>query len=442
MSTTNQSRTVRRLSVFLSFLLAFGVMTMLPTPAYAEEEYVCMIGDVGYTDIDEAIKRANDWDTIKLVTDVEKTTSVEIMEDLSNGHLAIYSAAIFINGRSLTVDTNGYVFSVGKQIQIDKGLSATYNPPMWTYGLRVINGGELNLIDSSVERTGQFNISGYCAVSVFGSGSKATVSNTIAFSTYAQHSYSGVFAADGGIITILGDVRGGKSSAARAINGGVISIEGSVISDADTTLYAAEKDSSIVVYGDVVNTVTGNSANFVITAEEGASIKVNGSVRSDSSHGVIADGENTTVEIKGNLTADQGTGVQAVDGAKVTIDGVLTASNYVKLGTSSDKTMLYEKESAVISQSNPGYYEYSDSVNHVYVKSDGSIINTKVGAPGSGDLFGRGTVTMDVSLLAARAVIGIGMNLSIEQFAAFDMDLDGALTMIDVTLILQKACGL
>ncbi|MDR2957214.1 MAG: leucine-rich repeat protein [Coriobacteriales bacterium] len=65
-----------------------------------------------------------------------------------------------------------------------------------------------------------------------------------------------------------------------------------------------------------------------------------------------------------------------------------------------------------------------------------------VGAPGSGDLWGTGTVTMDVALVIARVVTGGGMQLTPEQFAAVDMDFDGYLTMADVILIMRKASGI
>jgi hypothetical protein len=64
------------------------------------------------------------------------------------------------------------------------------------------------------------------------------------------------------------------------------------------------------------------------------------------------------------------------------------------------------------------------------------------GAPGSGDLWGTGTVTMDVALVIARVVTGGGMQLAPDQFAAVDMDFDGYITMADVILIMRKAIGI
>jgi len=63
-----------------------------------------------------------------------------------------------------------------------------------------------------------------------------------------------------------------------------------------------------------------------------------------------------------------------VGGATVSIDGTLTASDYIKLGTSSDDTTSYPKESGRTSQRKPNYYEYTDNTNYVYVRSDGSWI--------------------------------------------------------------------
>jgi hypothetical protein len=62
-----------------------------------------------------------------------------------------------------------------------------------------------------------------------------------------------------------------------------------------------------------------------------------------------------------------------------------------------------------------------------------------VGAPGSGDLNGDGFVTADEALTVAQIVVGGGIVLTPEQFAAMDMDGDGRLTMADVMLIMRKA---
>ena len=379
MSTINQSRTVRRLSVFLSFLLTFGVMTMLPTSAYAEEEYVCMIGDVGYTTIDRAVSRARFGDTIKLLTNTHTANRYEVWFYESSHSIGLACASLYIYSDTLTIDTNGFVLEVGKSYSLDpygnfKG--STYND----YGLWVTQGGVLNLVDSSTEQTGQLVITADNAIRVEGIGSRATISSAIAVAD------NSVLARNGGAVTVTGDVSGGIDCTIRAESGGSVTVYGNVISDATAALTCS--------------------------------------------------GECSIIEVKGDVIADSGCGVLAVGGAQVTVNGTITASDYVLLGDSLDSTIPFLKEHGVLSISRPGYYEYSDGNNYVFVTSDGSI---KVGTPGSGDPFGRGTVDMDIPVIVARIVAGIGMTFTPAQIAAADMDYDGELTMVDVLLIMSKA---
>ena len=387
MDRTGQPRGVLRIvSVSLSFLLAFGMMTALPTAAFADDEYVCMVGDVKYKSFDDALGKIPNGGTVKLLANTRTVAADEVWLTYPDERIALFYAGIYVNGRTLIIDTNGFALDAGKLTTIGPsyGSEESY---YFDYGLWVVNGGELKLIDSSVEQTGQLIVGGNrAAVKVEGEGSKATVSLANGIKE------NGALAQDGGSIVITGDVTGGS--------------------------------------------------DFTIRAESGGSVTVNGNVISDATCGVLADGANTTVEIKGNLSAAQGTGVQAVGGATVSIDGTLTASDYIKLGTSSDNTTSYPKESGRTSQRKPNYYEYTDNTNYVYVRSDGSIIDDGVGAPGSGDLYGSGHTSMDVARVAARVAVGIEVNLTPEQFAAIDMDFDGALTMTDVLLIMRKACGL
>jgi hypothetical protein len=65
-----------------------------------------------------------------------------------------------------------------------------------------------------------------------------------------------------------------------------------------------------------------------------------------------------------------------------------------------------------------------------------------VGAPGSGDLDGNGSVTVLEARAAVSAVLGLGEELSQAQTAALDMNGDNKLTMADVTRIIRRALGL
>jgi hypothetical protein len=83
--------------------------------------------------------------------------------------------------------------------------------------------------------------------------------------------------------------------------------------------------------------------------------------------------------------------------------------------------------------------EVDDAVAALEEAVNALVIRPTVGAPRSGDLNGDGFVDMSEALIIAQVVVGGGMSLTPEQFAAVDMDGDGKLTMADVMLIMRKA---
>jgi hypothetical protein len=83
-----------------------------------------------------------------------------------------------------------------------------------------------------------------------------------------------------------------------------------------------------------------------------------------------------------------------------------------------------------------------------YFKLDGNQIrltatppSPTVGAPGSGDLDGDGTVTAAEAVLVAHYIVSGGA-LTPAQILAADMDGDNVLTMVDVILLMRKSVGL
>jgi hypothetical protein len=201
----------------------------------------------------------------------------------------------------------------------------------------------------------------------------------------------------------------------------------------DSCSVFAENGGSITVTGDV----TGGK-ECALNVENGGSVTVYGNVISEAMTAISCSGKGSIVEVRGDVTTDSGSGVVATGSAQVTINGTLTASDYIFLGDTLDSATTILKENGVFSTSKPGFYEYSDGNNFVFVTNDGSIVAR---AQGSGDPFDRGTVEMDIPIIVARIVAGIGMTLTTAQLAAVDMDHDGELTMIDVFLIMQKAAG-
>lgn len=414
----------------------------LGTEAYANiDSYVCMIGTVCYLSIDAALSQAQNGDTIRLTTDTKPIGATET--DLLNPEgISIWAfASIFINAKRVTIDTNGYVLDLGQRIAFDGAGNKIELPYYHEYGIWVTNGGCLDLIDSSVTQTGKINAHGTIyAVRASGLGSKVTVSNATLEGNIGRS--SSVFAERGGSVIVTGDVTGGIAYAARAESGGSITILGSVESSAATTLFCTGENSNIKAYGDVHNASGIGINGSALRAEAGTRIEVHGNVLSSALDGAVAIGRNATIQIVGKLTAFHGRGVIATGNARVTISGTLDAPDYIMLGYDMDNLVLHIKASGTPSGSMPGYYEYTDSSNFVYVMSDGSISANSVGAPGSGDLYGVGHATMSNALIVARAAAGISVSLSPAQLAAADMDFDGVLTMTDVLLVMRKACGL
>jgi hypothetical protein len=71
-----------------------------------------------------------------------------------------------------------------------------------------------------------------------------------------------------------------------------------------------------------------------------------------------------------------------------------------------------------------------------------AVDTPSVGAPGSGDIDGDGVVTADEALSVVYAVVNGNIDLSPAQIAALDVDFDGALTMFDAIVIMQRAMGM
>ncbi|MCL2136743.1 MAG: hypothetical protein FWH40_04375 [Coriobacteriia bacterium] len=81
--------------------------------------------------------------------------------------------------------------------------------------------------------------------------------------------------------------------------------------------------------------------------------------------------------------------------------------------------------------------EHFTDIDDIDANWSGRQVPPPIGEPGSGDLNGDGSVTMDEVIIVLRATIG-SVPLSREQLAVIDMDFDGEITMGDVILALQK----
>jgi hypothetical protein len=176
-----------------------------------------------------------------------------------------------------------------------------------------------------------------------------------------------------------------------------------------------------------------NSGYRGVEVARGATAFISGTVT--GAIGIYADGEDSEVYVTGSVSSNESC-VFVDNGATVTVDGELSAGSgaaYVTVDQVAKASTNYQRVST-----NPGYLEYSQSGSFVWVRTPG--ITT--GAPGSGDLNGDGYVTLDEALIIVRVVAGVGMHLSVEQFAAVNMDSDSQITMTDVMIMVRRACGL
>lgn len=278
------------------------------------------------------------------------------------------------------------------------------------------------------------------------------VGNVTANNQNSGSSEIAVYAQDGGNITVAGNVQSAYIGVYTDNWGSFVQVRGSVT--ADFCAAFARQSSTIQIDGSILYcrykgidigagcliTVAGNvivelsteavPVTYGVYSQFGT-VEIGGNL--SGSIGVFAEYGNARVYVAGNVTADH-IGVHADNMAQVTIDGVIDISPtavYITSGTMNRMKSEYEPVS-----SKPGYLEYDLGDSYVWVKG------ASVGLPRSGDLNGDGIVTLDEALIIVRVVAGVGMSLTVEQFAAVDMDADGSITMTDVLLMVRRACGL
>jgi len=179
--------------------------------------------------------------------------------------------------------------------------------------------------------------------------------------------YYGVDASDSSIVNVNGSIQSGfQGSGIYAYSGAEVTIVGNI----------TVEDYGVVAYGGATVTVTGNVeigdyAQGVVAGWAGTTVIVNGDVSAgNNGDGARAYGEGTTI-INGNVSAGRG-GAIADNGGKVTINGTINAEIYVYLY---NEDAIGSKESVLginddSPSTKPGYREYTDGRNTVWVSSD------------------------------------------------------------------------
>ena len=375
-------------------------------------DYVCAIDQTGvkYTNLTDALADVQDGQTITLLGNID------------------YDQPIVINGKSITFDTNGFVLDVSTDAQGSSALDVT--------------NGAINLDDSA---GGALNATatggGLCGCYVHDANSSITVTNTTGShaGAYAKDgtitvkgdASSGAFGvyADGGTITVAGDVESTNNAVYATGTGAVVQVDGNVAAQNAYGAYAGD-GATVSVKGDASS--EGNAA--VCSSGDGSSIHVQGDV-TGSTFGVYMNEGNSIITVEGDVNGTY-YGVYAKSGGTLTVSGQINIPDNGIYISFNDVDQV--AADGVVSTVMPGYLEYTNGDSIVWVKA----LTPLPGAPGSGDLYGTGEVTMDVAMIVAQIVAGGGMQLTPAQTAAVDMDGDGVLTMYDVMLIMQKAVGL
>lgn len=455
------------LLVMVVLMIPFGAFS--PAKAYgmaiAPADYVCSIGTQGYTDLGDALNAAQDGDTIKLLADID------------------YQSSITVQGMTLTFDTNGHVLNVIR----------TTDPNLYTsYALGVTNNGCVDLEDTSAAGSGQLNViggEGSYYTGLYIAGGSATVTNASGTSDGIMvDSLSGYPCT----ATILGDVTGyseaisvmpdSSAPVTITVNGNVTSQLGGISITAIST--HTDQQTSITVKGDLT---ASTEAVDVYNCGGSSQVTVDGTVTHGGDNGLLQvrtgfvnipetytvvslyDGDGVAAADKpGYLEYRQDTAVVWVKsdvvppavltgielstlptklacnvGDSLDLTGMTVTANYsdgssqIVTGYTTDPAAGTPLDVAGTLPVLVSYQDMSTSFN-ITVRASKPV----VGAPGSGDLFGTGEVTMDVAMDVAQIITGGGMDLNSAQFAAVDMDGDGVLTMHDVMLIMQKAAGL
>ena len=357
---------------------------------------VCeIVGGAQYATINAALAAVANGQTIRLITDVT------LVDNLA-----------FSNGKTFTFNTNGKTLDFdGYCLFIDNATKVTINGCANLADLQYINvtgngteavlNGNLMLDDFLwVGEKARATINGNISVlvkdalsitdeAVVTMNGNITAGDTgvilsgnspvLIMNGNIQGDYCGLWVSSFGegwtenaSATITGNVRGGEYGIfARECDGSVINVDGNVVSG-DVGIYGAHSDTIIGVTGNVTAGYLG------IEAWDDVRIAVRGNI-------VVTETNNT----------DLNCGVFAGFGAQVTVDGTITAPNYVGfyiLGADplgGDPWYYYVgADDITVPTLLPGYHQYDDegaydmTTSFVWVKFDAFILPQ---TPGTGD---------------------------------------------------------
>lgn len=334
---------IRKLSmILLSFMLMFGMLPMtamagdapfVSDATFMADENVCAIGETQYATLDDALINLQSGDKITLLKDIDYNKVIEV--------------------------TNHIIFDVGEYT-----LNIT-NPNADGAGLTVSSAsGRVSLLST----TGELNVTGGSfGVKAWG-GANVTVTNATA--TKPSSGGNGVAAWDAGTeVTVKGNVQA-TANGVYVMNSASVLVQGDIIGE-DAGIYS--DDGSAIVRGQV----TGG--NHGVLLRDGGNILAHKNIQAEKCGAYIENGG--TVNIKGPITVTGTDGIGAYLRGSIsmvmTIDGTITAPNYIKLSDS-----IWPVEDGVEDAAKPGYLKYSDGDDRViWVKSSAPADVFEVGTP-------------------------------------------------------------
>lgn len=281
---------------------------------------VCQIGSTGYSSLGLALAAVKDGETIKLLQNITHTSpvlidSTNITIDLSDGSLTIDTwdnidhYALTVKDCTVTTIGDGFLDVKGyyRGVSADSGTVTVRRAESRGNGVYAENGGTITVLEIA---------KGYSA------------------GAYAQDAGSKIIVKDAEISN------GMNGAAVWAHNGAIIEAE-SALAQGVGSIGAAANNATIEISRDASGAFRG------VRAANASIIAVSGNVRAGM---------------------DGGIGAEALSGGQITIDGTVTAESYVKVG------VFTKTAGETTPTTKPGYSTYHDSLTSstVWVKDTAS----------------------------------------------------------------------
>ncbi|GEM_PF-3504508 len=357
---------------------------------------VCQINDTGYTSLTAALAAAVNEDTITLLRDIDYLGQITVTDkDLTFGLNSFTLNLINTTGTALEVGSGGKLSLTGE------GALNAYGNSLYGYGVYAHNGGEASVTNAFTSGSstsaayavngGIIHVSGnatgtntlldtdtYCrGAQADGAGSAINVAGNV-----SSANNNGVVAQEKGIVFVGGDVSGlhtgayadngdihiegsatGSSKGAYAINCGVIFVGGDAVATANSGYgaFASDVDSSITVTGDAI--AHGDYGNGAFSGNA-AVVMIGGDAVSlgNDGYGAHASQNHAMVKISGHIMAENGTGAWARLTSSITVDGTITATDYIKI-----QDQIYGIADNMAITTKAGYRTYSDGTATVWI---------------------------------------------------------------------------